>query len=221
MNSHGPNMNKRCKYKFNIPNINLTKYQKGRNYTGIKLLIYLPSTIESVNHIIVFKPPLKGQLFCPSYLVDAFTSSGNKLFLGKVNVILSLSTPQSLLGGAEVSQHQMEVSGHYHVLTVLPASKNPLDRKKGNSYSQSQHFRKNFLDPTRMDKHICWLILYCMFTADHIILGKRFFYSPNIQFGSLAQTDSYSMGTGAASQGTNGKDIQVTSHPHPESLSYE
>lgn len=57
MNSHGPILNKRCKYKFNIQNINLTKYQKGGNYTGIKLLIYLPSTIKSVYHIIVFKPP--------------------------------------------------------------------------------------------------------------------------------------------------------------------
>ena len=61
-----------------------------------------------------------------------------------------------------------------------------------------------------------YVALYCMFTADDIILGKRFFYSPNIQSGSLAQTDSYSMGIGAASQGTNGKDIQLTPHPHPE-----
>ena len=209
MNSHGPTLNKRCKYKFNIPNINLTKYHNGGNYTGIKLLIYLPSTMKSVNHIIVFKPPFKGQLFCHSYSVDAFTSSGNKIFLGKVNVKLSLSTAQSRLGGAEVSQHQMEVSGHYHVLTVLLASKNPLDRRKGEFQSQSQHFGENFVDPTRMGKHICWLILYCMFTADHVILGKRFFYSPNIQSGSLAQTDSYSMGIGDASQGTNGKDIQL------------
>ena len=41
-------MNKRCKYDFNIPNINLTKYQKGGNNIGIKLLTYLPSTMKSI-----------------------------------------------------------------------------------------------------------------------------------------------------------------------------
>jgi hypothetical protein len=62
-----------------MPNTNLTKYQKGVYYTGIKLFSYLLPTIKSLNHDIkVFKPALKDYFLTHSfYSVDDFTSVEN------------------------------------------------------------------------------------------------------------------------------------------------
>jgi hypothetical protein len=59
-----------------MPNMNLTKYQKGVYYTGIKLFNNLPPKIKSLNHDIkVFKPALKDYLLTHSfYSTDDFTS---------------------------------------------------------------------------------------------------------------------------------------------------
>jgi hypothetical protein len=56
------NLNTRRKYDLHMPNTNLTKYQIGVYYTGIKLLNNLPPTIKSLNDIKVFKPALKDYL---------------------------------------------------------------------------------------------------------------------------------------------------------------
>jgi hypothetical protein len=56
------NLNTRCKHDLYMPNTNLTKYQKGAYYIGIKLFNNLPPTIKSLNyHIKVFKP---AYLYC-------------------------------------------------------------------------------------------------------------------------------------------------------------
>jgi hypothetical protein len=71
------NLNTRHKYDLHMPNTDLTKYQKGVHYTGIKLFNNLPRTIKSLNHDIrVFKPALKNYLI-HSYSVDNFTSAEN------------------------------------------------------------------------------------------------------------------------------------------------
>jgi hypothetical protein len=70
------NLNTRRKHDLYVPNTNLTKYQKGAYYTGIKLFNNLPPTIKSLNYDIkVFKPALKDYLFTHSfYSVDDFIS---------------------------------------------------------------------------------------------------------------------------------------------------
>jgi hypothetical protein len=62
-----------------MPKTNLTKYQKGVYYTGIKLFNNLPPTIKSLNHDIkIFKLALKDYLLTHSiYPVDDFTSVEN------------------------------------------------------------------------------------------------------------------------------------------------
>jgi hypothetical protein len=62
-----------------MPNTNLTKYQKGAYYTGIKLFNNLPPTIKSLNYDIkVFKPALKDYFFTHSfYSVEDFISAEN------------------------------------------------------------------------------------------------------------------------------------------------
>jgi hypothetical protein len=73
------NLNTRHKYDLHMPNTNLTKYQNGVYYTGIKLFSNLPPTIKSLNHDIkVFKPALKDYLLTHSFFsVDDFTSVEN------------------------------------------------------------------------------------------------------------------------------------------------
>jgi hypothetical protein len=73
------NLNTRRKYDLHMPNMKFTKYQKGVNYTGIKLFNNLPPTIKSLNHDIkVFKPALKDYLLTYSfYSVRDFTSVEN------------------------------------------------------------------------------------------------------------------------------------------------
>jgi hypothetical protein len=74
-NTVAHNLNTRRKHDFHMPNTNLTKYQKGVYYTGIKLFNNLPPTIKSLNHDTkVFKPALKHYLLTHSYSVDDFTS---------------------------------------------------------------------------------------------------------------------------------------------------
>jgi hypothetical protein len=69
------NSNARRKYDLHMQNTNLTKYQKGGYYIGIKLFNNLPPTIKSLNHDIkVFKPALKDYLLTHSfYSADDFT----------------------------------------------------------------------------------------------------------------------------------------------------
>jgi hypothetical protein len=72
------NLNTRRKYDLHMPNMNLTCYQKGVYYTGIKLFNNLPPTIKNLNHDIkVFKPALKDYILTHSYSVDDFTSVEN------------------------------------------------------------------------------------------------------------------------------------------------
>jgi hypothetical protein len=73
------NLNTRRKHDLYMPNTNLTKYQKGVYYTGIKLFNNLPPAIKSLNYDIkVFKPALKDYLFTHSfYSVDDFISAEN------------------------------------------------------------------------------------------------------------------------------------------------
>jgi hypothetical protein len=61
-------------------NANLTSYQKGAYYAGIKLFNTLPSSIKSLNHNIrVFKPAMKNYLSSrSSYSVEEFTSIENR-----------------------------------------------------------------------------------------------------------------------------------------------
>jgi hypothetical protein len=44
------NLNTRRKHDLYMPNTDLTKYQKGAYYTGIKLFSNLPPTIKSLNY---------------------------------------------------------------------------------------------------------------------------------------------------------------------------
>jgi hypothetical protein len=62
---------------------NLTSYQKGVDYAGIKLFNTRPSNIRSLNHDIkVFKPALKNYLLPHSfYPVEEFTSTENSQIL--------------------------------------------------------------------------------------------------------------------------------------------
>jgi len=49
----------RAANNFNLPITNLTKYQKGAHYAGIKIFIHLPTHIQCVaNEIEVFKSAL-------------------------------------------------------------------------------------------------------------------------------------------------------------------
>jgi hypothetical protein len=77
-NSDIHNINTRYKHDFHQPNANLTSYQKGAYYAGIKLFNNLPDSIKSLNHDIkVFKPALKDYLLSHSYSVEEFTSIEN------------------------------------------------------------------------------------------------------------------------------------------------
>jgi hypothetical protein len=68
----------RHKHYLNIPNANLTSYQKGAYYAGIKLFNALPSNIKSLNHYInEFKPALKDYRLLHSFYSVEFTSIEN------------------------------------------------------------------------------------------------------------------------------------------------
>jgi hypothetical protein len=44
------NINTRYNHKFHVPNYNLTTFQKGMYYTGIKLFNHFPSSIRSLSN---------------------------------------------------------------------------------------------------------------------------------------------------------------------------
>jgi hypothetical protein len=71
--------NTRHKHDLHMPNANLTTYQKGAFYAGIKLFNILPSNTKTLSHDIkVFKPALKDYLLSHSfYSVEEFTSIEN------------------------------------------------------------------------------------------------------------------------------------------------
>jgi hypothetical protein len=77
------NINTRYRYNLHVSNTNLSKYQKGVYYSGIKLFNNLPPTIKSLNHDIKkFKPALKEYLLSHSfYSVEKFTSTKNSQLL--------------------------------------------------------------------------------------------------------------------------------------------
>jgi hypothetical protein len=66
----------RYKYNLHVPNTNLSKYQKGIYYSGIKLFSNLPPTIKSLNHDIKkFNTALEEYLLPHSfYSIQEFTS---------------------------------------------------------------------------------------------------------------------------------------------------
>jgi hypothetical protein len=49
-NSDNHNISTRYRYNLHVPNTNLSKYQKGVYYSGIKLFSNLPRAIKSLNH---------------------------------------------------------------------------------------------------------------------------------------------------------------------------
>jgi len=69
-----PNHDTRSAKNFHLPIINLTIYQKGAYYTGIKIFNYLPTHIKNVaNEIQVFKMALKRFLLDNSfYSIDEY-----------------------------------------------------------------------------------------------------------------------------------------------------
>jgi hypothetical protein len=73
-NSEVHNHDTRSAKNFHLPITNLTIYQKGANYTGIKIFNYLPTDIQNVaNEIQVFKKTLKRFLLDNSfYSIDEY-----------------------------------------------------------------------------------------------------------------------------------------------------
>jgi hypothetical protein len=73
-NLEAHNHDTRSAKNFHLPIINLTIYQKGAYYTGIKIFNYLPTHIKNVaNEIQVFKITLKGFLLDNSfYYIDEY-----------------------------------------------------------------------------------------------------------------------------------------------------
>jgi hypothetical protein len=58
----------RYRYNLHVPNSNLSKYQKGVYYSGIKLFNNLPSNVKNLSHNIkVFKRSLKEYLLSHSF----------------------------------------------------------------------------------------------------------------------------------------------------------
>jgi hypothetical protein len=65
-----------------MPNTNLSKYQKGVYYSGIKLFNNLPPNIKSLNHDIKkLKPSLKEYFLSHFYSVEEFTLAKNSQLL--------------------------------------------------------------------------------------------------------------------------------------------
>jgi hypothetical protein len=84
------NISKRYTYNLHVPNTNLSKYQKGVYYAGIKLFNNLPPSIRSLSHNMkTFKLALKEYLLSHSfYSIVEFTSTKNSQLLQTV-VMLS------------------------------------------------------------------------------------------------------------------------------------
>jgi len=90
------NHDKRSANNFYLPTINLTKYQKGAYYTGIKIFNYLPAHIKNVaNEIQAFKKTLErfllDNLF---YSIDECFNASNDIisdyndFMHVINILL-------------------------------------------------------------------------------------------------------------------------------------
>jgi hypothetical protein len=70
-NSDIHNINTRHKHDLYQPSANLTSYQEGAYYAGIKLFNSLPDSIKRLNHTVkLFKPALKDYLLSHSYSVE-------------------------------------------------------------------------------------------------------------------------------------------------------
>jgi ferric iron reductase protein FhuF len=71
------NHDTRCAKNFHLPITNLTMYQKGAYFTGIKIFNYRPTHIKNVtNEIEVFKKILKRFLLDNSfYFIDEYYNS--------------------------------------------------------------------------------------------------------------------------------------------------
>jgi len=82
-NSEVHNHDTRSDNNFHVPITNLTKYQKGAYYTGIKIFNYLPALINNVaNEIQVFKKTLKRLLLHNSfYSTDEYFNANNDIYL--------------------------------------------------------------------------------------------------------------------------------------------
>jgi hypothetical protein len=79
-NSDIHNISTRYRYNLHVPNANLSKYQKGVHYSGIKLFNIFPPppTIKGLNHDIKkIKPALKKHLSHSSYSKEEFTLAKN------------------------------------------------------------------------------------------------------------------------------------------------
>jgi len=76
------NHDTRSANKFHLPTTNLTKYQNGAYYTGIKILNYLPAPIKNVaNEIEVFKKTLKRFILDNSfYSTDEYFNANNDIY---------------------------------------------------------------------------------------------------------------------------------------------
>jgi hypothetical protein len=78
-NSDIHNISTRYRYNLHVPNTNLSIFQKGVYYSGIKLFNNLPPTIKSLNHDTKkFKAALLPHSF---YSVEEFTSTKNSQLL--------------------------------------------------------------------------------------------------------------------------------------------
>jgi hypothetical protein len=77
-NSDIHSISTRYRYNLHVPNSNLSKYQKGVYYSGIKLFKNLPTNVKNLSHNIKkFKRALKEYLLSHSYSVEEFTFAKN------------------------------------------------------------------------------------------------------------------------------------------------
>jgi hypothetical protein len=69
----------RYRYNIHVPNSNLSKYQKGVYYSGIKIFNNLPPNVKNLSHNVkMFKRALKEYLLSHSfYSVEEFTLAKN------------------------------------------------------------------------------------------------------------------------------------------------
>jgi hypothetical protein len=82
-NSDIYNISTRYRHNLHVPNTDLSKYQKGVHYSGIKLFNNLPPTTKSLIHNIKkFKPALKEYLLSHSfYSAEEFALDKNSHLL--------------------------------------------------------------------------------------------------------------------------------------------
>jgi hypothetical protein len=80
-NSDIHSISTRYRYNFHVPNSNLSKYQKGVYYSGIKIFNNFPPNVKNLSHNIkMFKAALKEYLLSHSfYSVQEFTLAKNSL----------------------------------------------------------------------------------------------------------------------------------------------